>query len=170
VGLLGGEKALNRLYFHLKPPVPFALNIGDALRRFPAFVVRIVDPGLVLSAVVVALGVLFRGVDDGEISEEDGVEGKKLRVVFDPHRLPVTRSAGADGLVRGRLAGGPVGIAAGSRNYAGQGLHELLHPPETPAGQIDDTDAGRSPEAVVPIIVRHSRSSLAIFLFIVYIL
>jgi hypothetical protein len=142
VVFLGGIVVLERADLHEESLAAAALDLRDALHRFSCAFVGEVDTGLVLAAPVVALPVLYRGVDDIEVGQQQRVEAHLLGVVFHPHGLPKAGLPLADGLVIGIRLAGAVGVAALGVDNAGDGLHQLFHAPEAAARQIDDILCG----------------------------
>ena len=142
VVFLGGIVILERADLHEKFLAAAALDLRDALYRFSRAFVGVVDAGLVLTAPVVALLVLHRGVDDIEVGQQQRVEAHLPGVVFHPHGLPKAGLSLADGLVIGVRLAGAVGVAALGVDDAGDGLHQLFHSPEAAARQIYDIFRG----------------------------
>jgi len=142
VVLLGRIIVLERADLHEELLAATTLDLRDALHRFSRAFVGVVDAGLVLTAPVVALPVLYRGVDDIEVGQQQRVEAYLLGVVFHPHGLPKAGLSLADGLVIGICLAGAVGVAALGVDDAGDGLHQLFHSPEAAARQIDDIFCG----------------------------
>ena len=142
VVFLGGIVVLERADLHEELLTSAALDLRDALHRFPGLVVGVVHAGLILAAPVVALPVLHRGVDHIEVGQQQRVEAHLLGVVFHPHGLPKAGFSLADGLVVGVRLAGTVGVAALCVDDAGDGLHQLFHAPEAAARQIDDIVCG----------------------------
>ena len=139
---LGGIVVLERADLHEKLLAAAALDLRDALHRLLRAFVGVVDAGLVLAAPVVALLVLYRGVDHIEVGQQQRIEAHLLGVVFHPHGLPKAGLALANGLVIGVRLAGAVGVAALGVDDAGDGLHQLFHAPEAAARQIDDIFCG----------------------------
>ena len=139
---LGGIVVLERADLHEEFLTAAALDLRDALHRFSRTFIGEVNAGLVLAAPVVALPVLYRGVDDIEIRQQQRVEAHLLGVVLHPHGLPKAGLSLADGLVVGVRLAGSVGVAALGVDDAGDGLHQLFHAPEATARQIDDIVRG----------------------------
>ena len=135
---LGGIVVLERADLHEEFLAAAALDLRDALHRFSRAFIGEVNAGLVLAAPVVALPVLYRGVDDIEVRQQQRVKTHLLGVVFHPHGLPKAGLSLADGLVIGVRLAGAVGVAALGVDNAGDGLHQLFHAPEAAARQIDD--------------------------------
>jgi len=138
VVFLGGIVVLERADLHEEFLAAAALDLRDALHRFSRAFIGEVNAGLVLAAAVVALPVLYRGVDDIEVRQQQRVKTHLLGVVFHPHGLPKAGLSLADGLVIGVRLAGAVGVAALGVDNAGDGLHQLFHTPEAAARQIDD--------------------------------
>ena len=69
VVFLGGIVILERADLHEEFLAAAALDLRDALHRLSGAFVGVVDTGLVLAAAVVALPVLYRGVDDVEVRQ-----------------------------------------------------------------------------------------------------
>ena len=139
---LGGIVILERADLHEEFLAAAALDLRDALHRFSCAFVGEVDTGLVLAAPVVALPVLYRGIDDIEVGQQQRVEAHLPGVVFHPHGLPKAGLSLADGLAIGVRLAGAVGVAAFGVDDAGDGLHQLFHSPEAAARQIDDIVCG----------------------------
>ena len=139
---LGGIVVFKRADLHKEFLAAAALDLRDALHCFSRAFVGVVDAGLVLAAPVVALPVLYRGVDHIEVGQQQRVEAHLLGVVFHPHGLPKAGLSLADGLVIGVRLAGAVGVAALGVDNAGDGLHQLFHTPEAAARQIDDILCG----------------------------
>jgi len=139
---LGGIVVLERADLHKEFLAAAALDLRDALHRFSRTFVGKVNAGLVLAADVVALPVLYRGVDDIEVGQQQRVEAHLLGVVFHPHGLSKAGLSLADGFIIGVRLAGTVGVAALGVDNAGDGLHQLFHAPEAAARQIDDIVCG----------------------------
>ena len=138
VVFLGGIEVFERADLHEEFLAAASLDLRDALHRLSGTFVGVVDAGLVLAAAVVALPVLYRGVDHIEVGQQQRVKAHLLGVVFHPHGLPKAGLSLADGLVIGVRLAGAVGVAALGVGNAGDGLHQLFHAPEAAACQIDD--------------------------------